>query len=199
MAKSLTLYFTEVTFRIECNEERKFMKIWYAIYTKSRNEKKVATLFLRDGIEYYLPLMKRLKFWSDRKKQVEEPLFSSYVFVHIDEFEHLNVLKTTGVVRFISFEGKKVAIRDTEIEAIRKYAETGEELLLNEEDYKIGKKVKVKIGPMKGLEGKLVEVLGKQRVKVEIEAIGQAVFIRIPKGNLEIIGKYEENNRHTSW
>lgn len=175
------------------------MKIWYAIYTKSRNEKKVATFFLRDGIEYYLPLMKRVKFWSDRKKQVEEPLFSSYIFVHIDEFEHLKVLKTTGVVRFISFEGKKVAIRDIEIEAIRKYAETGEELLLNEEDYKVGKKVKVKIGPMKGLEGKLVEVLGKQRVKVEIEAIGQAVFIRIPKGSLEITGKYEENNRQTSW
>ncbi|MCK5034403.1 MAG: UpxY family transcription antiterminator, partial [Candidatus Sabulitectum sp.] len=76
------------------------MKSWYAIYTKARNEKKVASLFLRDGIEHYLPLIKRIKFWSDRKKQVEEPLFSSYVFVHIKEQEHLKVLKTTGVVRF---------------------------------------------------------------------------------------------------
>lgn len=175
------------------------MKFWYAVYTKSRNEKKVAALFLRDGIEHYLPLMKRVKIWSDRKKQVEEPLFSSYVFVYINELEHLKVLKTTGVVCFINFEGKKVAIRPVEIEAIKKYAETGEELLLNEEDYKIGKKVKVTIGAMKGLQGKLVEILGKQRVKVEIEAIGQAVFIRIPKGNLEIIGEYKENNGRIRW
>ncbi|MCF8378533.1 MAG: UpxY family transcription antiterminator [Bacteroidales bacterium] len=175
------------------------MKGWYAIYTKARNEKKVASLFLRDGIEHYLPLIERVKIWSDRKKKVEEPLFTSYVFVHIEEKEHLKVLQTVGVVRFISFEGKKVSIRPAEIEAIRKYAETGEEFLLNETDYKPGKKVKVIIGPMKGLEGKLVEILGKQRVKVEIEAVGKAVFIRIPKGSLEIIGKYEENGAENLW
>ncbi len=166
------------------------MKTWYAIYTKSRNEKKVATLFERDGIEYYLPLMERVKIWSDRRKKVDEPLFPSYIFVYITEQEHLKVLKTTGVVRFISIGGQKVSIRPVQIEAIRKYTDTGEEFLLNEEDYIVGKRVKVVIGEMKGLEGKLVEVLGKQRVKVEIEAIGQSVFVRIPKGNLEIVGEY---------
>ncbi len=167
------------------------MKTWYAVYTKSRNEKKVATLFDRDGIEYYLPLMKRMKIWSDRKKKVDEPLFPSYIFVYITEQEHLKVLKTIGVVRFISIGSQKVSIRPVQIEAIRKYADTGEEFLLNEEDYIVGKRVKVVIGGMKGLEGKLVEVLGKQRVKVEIEAIGQSVFVRIPKGSLEIVGEYK--------
>ena len=168
-------------------------KTWYAVYTKPRYEKKVAFFFERDGIEHYLPLMERLKLWSDRKKKVAEPLFSSYIFVYIDEKEHLNVLKTQGVVRFITFEGKKVPIREVQIEAIRKYVETGEEFLINEGDYKIGKKVKVIRGGMNGLEGKLVEILGKQRVKVEIEAIGQSVFIQIPKGSLEIIGEYSED------
>lgn len=175
------------------------MKTWYAIYTKARSEKKVAALLARDEIEHYLPLIKRVKIWSDRKKQVEEPLFSSYVFVCIDEKEHLKVLQVYGVVRYISFEGKKVSIRAAEIEAIRRYAETGEEFLMNESDFKIGKKVKVVVGPMKGLEGKLIEVLGKQRVKVEIEAVGKAIFIRIPKGSLEIVGSYKENNADTFW
>lgn len=175
------------------------MKSWYAIYTKSRNEKKVAELFQRDGIDYYLPLVKRMKIWSDRKKQVEEPLFPSYVFVYITEQEHLSVLRTTGVVRFISFEGKKVSIRPVQIEAIKKYAETGEEFIANEEDYKVGKKVKVVIGSMKGLEGKLVEILGKQRVKVEIEVIGQSVFLRIPKGSLEIVGEYSKEKGTKQW
>jgi len=166
------------------------MKKWYAIYTRSRNEKKVATLFDREDIEYYLPLIERVKIWSDRKKKVDEPLFPSYIFVYITEQEHLKVLKTIGVVRFISIGGQKVSIRPVQIEAIRKYADTGEEFLLNEEDYIVGKRVKVVIGGMKGLEGKLVEVLGKQIVKVEIEAIGQSVFLRIPKGSLEIVGEY---------
>ncbi len=166
-------------------------KVWYAVYTKPRNEKKVAYFFERDGVDYYLPLIQRIKIWSDRKKKVDEPLFSSYIFVHISEKEHLAVLKTQGVVRFITFEGKKVPIRDVQIEAIRKYAETGEEFLENEADYSVGKKVRVVRGNMKGLEGRLVQVLGKQRVKVEIEAIGQAVFIQIPKGNLDIVGEYD--------
>ena len=175
------------------------MKFWHAIYTKSRNEKKVAELFQRDGIDYYLPLVKRMKIWSDRKKQVEEPLFPSYVFVYISEQEHLSVLRTIGVVRFITIEGKKVSIRPVQIEAIKKYAETGEEFIANEDDYKVGKKVKVVIGGMKGLEGKLVEILGKQRVKVEIEAIGQSVFLRIPKGSLEIVGEYSKEKGAKQW
>lgn len=167
-------------------------KVWYAVYTKSRSEKRVSGLFERDGIDHYLPLMKRVRIWSDRKKQVLEPLFNSYIFVHIDEKDHLKVLQVPGVVRFVVFEQKKVAIRPAQIEAIRKYVETGEELIENETDFIPGKKVKVFRGAMKGLEGKLVEILGKKRVKIEIDAIGQSIYVRIPMASLEITGDYEE-------
>jgi transcription antitermination factor NusG len=163
-------------------------KNWYAVYTNSRYEKKVAELFERENIEHYLPLIKKYKLWSDRRKIVEVPLFSSYIFVYISEKEHMSVLKTPGVVRFIAFEGVKVVVRAVQIEAIKKYAETGEEWLENEADYTVGKRVRVNRGSMKGLEGRLVQILGKQRVKVEIDAIQQSVFVKIPKGSLEIIG-----------
>ncbi len=164
-------------------------KHWYAIYTKSRNEKRVAELLCQQGIDHYLPLMKKIRIWSDRKKTVEMPLFSSYIFVHIDEIEFYGCLKIPGIVKFVSFERKRVVIPDYQIEAIRKYVETGEELIPNEGDYTIGKRVRVLRGEMKGLEGRLTEVLGKQRVKVEIESIQQSLFLQIPLGSLGIIGE----------
>ena len=162
-------------------------KIWYAIYTKSRNEKKVADALSEKGIENYLPLVKKVRQWSDRRKTVEEPLFSSYVFVHITEREHLSVLQTPGIVRFITFERKKVPVRDVQIEAIRKYVQTGIEDIANKGDYKPGRRVRVIRGALIGLEGHLTEILGKQKVKVEIDAIGQSIFLKIPMGGLELI------------
>ncbi len=163
------------------------LKIWYAVYTKSRNEKKVAELFAEKEIEHFLPLVKKVKQWSDRLKTVEEPLFSSYIFVRINEKEHLSVLQTRGVVRFISFESKKVPVRDVQIEAIRKYISTGLEDIQNEDDFVPGRRVRVIRGSLRGLEGNLIHILGRQRVKVEIDAIGQSIFLKIPMGALEIV------------
>ena len=137
--------------------------------------------------------MKSIRQWSDRKKTIEVPLFSSYIFVHIDEKEYFTVIKVQGIVKFVSFEKKRVAIPDYQIEAIRKYVETGEEIIANEKDYKVGKLVMVTRGGMKGLKGRLVEILGKQRVKVEIESIQQSLFLQIPLGSLEIIGEAGED------
>ena len=169
-------------------------KTWYAVYTKPRSEKITARLFERDGVDHYLPLMRRTKIWSDRKKKVDEPLFPSYVFVHISEKEHLKVLQTNGVVRFVSFEGKKLPVRDVQIEAIKRYIATGEEELENEKEFQTGKRVRVTRGSMKGLEGRLIEILGKQRVKVEIEAVGQSLVLRVPKGSLEVVGEFDDED-----
>ncbi len=167
------------------------MRHWYAIYTKPRNEKSVAELLSKQGIENYLPLIKSIRQWSDRKKLVELPLFNSYLFVHIDEKEYYTAVKVPGIVKFVSFERKRVVVPDYQIEAIKKYIATGEEIIDDEKSYTIGKKVRVTRGGLKGLSGRLVEVLGKQRVKVEIESIHQSLFLRIPLGSLEIIGDAE--------
>jgi transcription antitermination factor NusG len=167
-------------------------KNWYAVYTKPRSEKRVADLLTQQGIQNYLPMMKSIRQWSDRVKTVEIPLFTSYIFVYIDEKEYLAAIKVPGIVRFITFEKKRIIVPDYQIEAIRKYVETGEELIVNESDYTIGKRVMVTRGGMKGLQGRLVQVLGKQRVKVEIESIQQSLFLQIPLGSLEIIGEDDQ-------
>jgi len=137
-------------------------------------------------IENYLPLQKILKQWSDRKKWVSEPLFRSYVFVCIDQEEYLSTLQTSGVVKFVSFEGKAVSIPPIQIEAIKTYVETGEDLITESVEMKVGDKVKVIRGPLKGLEGKLVSISAKKRVRVMIEGIQQSLHLRIPVSYLEV-------------
>src|SRR6266508_486030 len=97
------------------------IKQWYALYTKPRWEKKVDSILLRKGIESWCPLQKVERQWSDRKKIIEDPLFKSYVFVHIEEEERLIVLQTDGVLNFVHYLNKPAIIRDEEIALIKSY------------------------------------------------------------------------------
>jgi transcription antitermination factor NusG len=160
-------------------------KLWYAIYTKPRWEKKVSQMLTDKGIENYLPLQKTLKQWSDRRKLVSEPLFRSYVFVCINHQEHLSTLQTPGVVKFITFERKAVPIPPLQIEAIRVFVDTGEEMLFDIPDIEIGDRVVVTRGVLKGLEGTLVQVSNKHRMRIMIEGIQQSLHLKMPASYLE--------------
>ena len=160
---------------------------WYAAYTNSRAEKKVLAELQEQGIEAYLPLQKRLKQWSDRRKWVEEPLLSCYIFVRITMSDYYRVLNTRGLVRYITFEGKAVPIPDNQIDILRKIVATEADLEVTVENLTPGARVKVVSGPMHGLEGELVDFRGNRRVMVRIDHIGQQILISIPAGFLEMM------------
>ena len=162
-------------------------KIWYAVYVKSRSEKKVALEFEIDGVSFYLPLVKKLKQWSDRKKWVEEPLFRSYIFVHIEQKQYYPVLQTQNVVKFVSFEGKAVPIRKEQIEAVKYFLNEKDPENIDEQVWEEGQKVEVISGSLSGLQGELIEVRGKKKVKVEIEVVGKTLVIQIPKSKLRFM------------
>ena len=93
---------------ISSNEKKTIKNIgleekWYALYTRPRAEKLVYQRLVEAGIETFLPLQKTYRMWSDRKKLVEKPLLSSYVFVKTNKKSFQKVYKTNGVVKFISF------------------------------------------------------------------------------------------------
>ena len=163
-------------------------KTWYALYVKSRTEKKVAIELEGTGIEFYLPLEKRLKQWSDRKKWVEEPLFRSYIFVHIEPKEYYKVLQTRGAVKYVSFEGKAVPVPPQQIDAIKIYLSEKDPEINADQVWEVGKEVEVMAGKLTGLKGKLIKVNGKNRVKVEIEVVGSAIILNIPRKHLRITG-----------
>jgi transcriptional antiterminator RfaH len=160
---------------------------WFALYTLPRAEKKANAELLRKGIEAYLPLQRTLRQWSDRKKWVEEPLFRSYIFVNIPDSLHFEVLNTPGVVRYVTFEGKAVPIPPLQIEAVRFFLSSDDPQPENMEQYIPGQSVEVIKGPLKGLFGELVQLAGRQKVKVEITTVGQSIFVTIPMGHLEIV------------
>lgn len=153
---------------------------WYAVYTQPRAEKKVAERFYKAGINYYLPIYKQLKKWSDRKKWVEEPLFKSYIFVNISEAEYYKVLNTHGVVRFITFTGKAVEIPEREIDTIKllllEYPDELEVLT----DLLPGTPIEIIAGPMMGVKGELVDYRGEKRASIKVEYINQTVLVNIP-------------------
>lgn len=162
-------------------------KKWYAIYTKPRWEKKVAELLLEKGIDHYLPLQKVLKQWSDRKKWIREPLFKSYIFVYITQEEYLPSLQTSGVVRFVAFEKRAVTIPPVQIEAIKTFVATGEEIIDEPINVKIGDRVMVTHGTLKGLEGTLVEISKKKRLRIMIEGIQQSLHLKIPASYIKVL------------
>lgn len=160
-------------------------KIWFALYTKSRSEKKVNQELIDKGIECYLPLEKKLKLWSDRKKWVEEPFIRSYIFVKIEVHDLQKALNTPGVVTVIRFSGKPTPVREEQIKVIKSILSGREEYELSTENFDPGEKVEVKSGSLKGLYGEMVHHLNKYKVLVRIESINQNILIKINPSHLK--------------
>src|ERR1700716_672316 len=128
---------------------------WFAIWTRSRHEQVVREQLERKNFDAFLPTITRWSRWKDRKKQVDWPLFPGYCFVRFNGADRLPVLKCTGVVNIVSFDGDIVAIPEHEIDSIRRLVESDLQFdpcpLIRE-----GMMVEVTHGPLKGVVGRLV-------------------------------------------
>ena len=153
-------------------------KQWIVVRSKPRSEKVAHNELVKKNIEAYLPLLKERRKWSDRKKWVEFPLFSSYLFARIDIKDSIFVLQTQGVNTIVKF-GKQIAIvQNSVIEAIRLAMEGGYEL--EPVEYFVeGNRVEVVAGPMKGVKGIVAKLKGQNRLIIKIDAIQQALSIQI--------------------
>ena len=160
---------------------------WYAIYTKPRHEFVVHGELQKKGIESFLPTFKRLQQWKDRKKFVEFPLFPGYLFVHVqhDSSAFLNVLKTRGVVTFISSTpGNPSTVAVEEIQSLKLLLESGEELDVYP-NLKEGELIRVKRGPLKGAEGILSVKENQYQFLVNIHLLGRSVGVKMYADELE--------------
>src|ERR1700684_2375787 len=88
---------------------------WYAVYTCAHHEKKIAEQITRRSIEHFLPLYQTVRRWKDRRVSIQVPLFPSYIFVCIALSDQAKVLQVPGVVRFVSFSGRPVALPEVEM------------------------------------------------------------------------------------
>lgn len=159
-------------------------KMWYAIYTKPRWEKKVASLLARKNIENYCPLNKVQRQWSDRKKIVMEPLFQSYVFVNVSNLEQTLVRETSGVLNFVYWLQKPAVIREEEIEVIKRFLNEYHHVQVEKSTVNLNDKVRIIGGPLMMREGNVLEVKNKT-VKVLLPTMGYTLVAEIEKINLE--------------
>ena len=159
---------------------------WYAIYVRSRFEKKVYAELVKK-VECFLPLIENVRTWSDRKKKVQEPLFRGYVFVRIDIQNRLRVLETNGVVKFVGIRDRASAIPEEQINWI-KIALRSPDAVKKEQYPYIGQKVEVVVGFFKGIRGVVSQWKGKTRLVISVDSISQAISFEVQPEFLSAIG-----------
>lgn len=159
---------------------------WNVVYVASRQEKKVGQILKNKGITAYVPLVRELRQWSDRKKWVDFPLFRGYVFIEAEAPAH-EVLSITGIVAYLRFQGKNAVVREKEIEIIRRIEQSGyyAEQLLNPDDFEPDEYVQVADGPLRGQQGRILRKDNLQYFTISIESMEQSVKIKIPFELLE--------------
>ena len=153
---------------------------WYAVYVNVKHEKKVILRLKEKGIEAYTPFVKKMRQWSDRKKMLELPMLSGYVFVHINEIEKENVLKCAGVFSFVKFNGIEAKIRDTEIAILKSIEESGYDVTNEIEDLKLSDLVEVTQGQLKGLRGIIVSIKNTNYVQIQLTSLQQNIKVKLP-------------------
>jgi transcription elongation factor/antiterminator RfaH len=159
---------------------------WYALYLRSRFEKRVDAELHEREVDVFLPLIEEVHVWSDRRKIVEEPLFRGYIFVKTDMRNKEIILQADGVVKFVGIREVPSPIPENQIEWLRRII--GEPAKVQREHYfEIGERVRVTAGPLMGVEGIIIRHQTETRVVISLTAIAQSVSVQVPAELLEAI------------
>jgi transcription antitermination factor NusG len=162
---------------------------WFAAYTHSHHEKRVASYFTEREIESFLPLYPALRRWRNGcEMKLELPLFPNYVFVRMDPRERVRVLEVPGVLSLVGSGRRLALLPDLEIEALR--SSVGQRNVEPHPYLVVGERVRIKAGAMMGLEGVLVRKKNNFRVVLGLEAILQSVAVEVDADDLEVVTKH---------
>jgi len=151
---------------------------WFALQVKSRYETIVAAHLGGKGYEWFLPLYKSRRRWSDRFKELEQPLFPGYVFCRLDLSKRLPVLVTPGVMLIVGAGKMPLSIDDAEISAIQRVVESG----LRSEPWQflqVGQRVTVNDGPLCGLDGIVAEIRGRHRLVLSVTLLRRSIAVQV--------------------
>ncbi len=159
---------------------------WFAIHTYARHEKVVAQEIRELGMTSFLPLVKQVRQWSDRRKVVESPIFGCYVFVKLSPTheQRLKVLRINGVLRFVGIHGVGISIPEDQVNTVRVLIE--EQLPICSHPFlKIGQRVRIRSGSLSGVEGILTSRNGENTLVVSVDAIQRSLSVQISGYDVE--------------
>lgn len=158
---------------------------WYAAYVVARHEKVVAQQLAGRSVESFLPLYNAVRYWKNRRAHIELPLFPSYLFVRMSATERLRVLQVPGVVHIVTFQGEPAAVPADEIEGLRSV------LQLRKcepcQYLAAGRRIRIKTGPLQGLEGVVVRQNGHTRIIASVDFIQRSTSVELRPEDLECL------------
>lgn len=159
---------------------------WYAACTRANHEKRVALQLAHRSVEHFLPLYESVHRWKDRRRKLQVPLFSGYVFVRMALCDRLRVLQIPSVVRLVGFNGHPAALPDKEIDALR--ISVAAQLRTEPHPYiAVGRRIRIKCGPLGGMEGILVRWKNSLRVVLSVNLIARSVAVEVDTADVERI------------
>ena len=159
---------------------------WYVVYTIPRWEKKVAVKLANLDIEYYAPMNKVRRRWSDRYKTIEEPLFKGYVFIRLQPEKKWEVRTVNGIINFLHFEGKPAIVQDKEIDTIKKFLMEFDDVSVVDKSIEVNNEVLIRQGVLMNYKGIVVEKNGNTAV-VQINSLNLQLTATFKTNNLERI------------
>lgn len=157
---------------------------WYAAYTFPRHEKKIHEQLAQQSVECYLPLYEEVHTWKDRRVKLQTPLFPGYVFIHIAMSERMRVLNLERVIRLVGgMEGKPASLPAEEIEALKRSLQHRK---VQPFPYLAkGRRVRLKSGPLEGLQGIVLRHKGQFRLVVSVECIMNSAMVDLEASDVE--------------
>ena len=161
---------------------------WYAVLTRSRHENAVARRLREAGVPVFLPVVTETRVWSDRKKKVELPLFSCYVFARLlsNKESRLKALRIDGVLSLVGTRGEGTPIPDEQIETVRRLID--ERLRWRFHPFlNVGQRVRIRGGALDGMEGVLAARAGESTLVISVDAIQRSLEVRVSGYEIEPI------------
>jgi len=170
--------------RFPAHETRESNPGWYAIYTRHQHEKTVARLLSDKGFEIFLPIQTVARRWKDRTKELSLPLFPCYIFFWGTLQRRLEIVTTPGFHSFVGFGDQPITISQEEIQAVRQALTSGSKLepcpFL-----RYGDKVRIRSGPLEGIEGILVRRKNSYRLVLSVELLEKSVAVEVDAFSVE--------------
>ena len=166
---------------------------WYALQVRSRKEGYVASQIMGQGYECLLPTYKSVRKWSDRVKEVEQPLFPGYLFCRFDFQNRRPVITTPGVLQIVGYGRTAISVSDEEIQSLQLAVSSG----MPKQPWpylEVGQRVRVNYGTLSGLEGILVNVKGNHRVILSVTLLQRSVAMEVETSWLSVV---EEEKRES--
>jgi transcriptional antiterminator RfaH len=162
-----------------------FCEGWYVLYTKPRHEKKVYTRLKETNVDCFLPIRKAIKNLNGRRRCIEEPLFPSYLFIYLDNFQSYYLgIDTVGALGYVR-TGKEIAkVNVSIVDNIKLMAKAAADLDVSEMQFQAGQQLVISEGPLAGLSCEVVRHEQKQKLLVRVELLNRSLLLTLPANDM---------------